>query len=392
MKKVLVEVHAPVGRSDPQAVFMANSFVAMGWNVILYQCLHADTDYQPPKKFVSEKVQVVSYTPIVPMWAKAATIEFAHACRNFILESKPDLFIAYDFSGQLSISLLPPLSSLDFPLKTIIMQLETVEYTSRFFDGDAAGIISKAWRSSLVVYPEANRLDIDAKAMATQGIVPRGYEILPPTVPAAIPRVKDSSRRETLRPGTDEIRIIYAGSVVEESYAIEALETLESIGAINGSRLRFLVAGPIGQNVKERFLSLLENAKATQYLGVLNQEQVCELLLSSHFSFVGWKPLDANFYYCAPNKFFQALSLSVIPICVPSPIFLSALEGVAGLDFPCISWEPLDWKEQLANALRYYYGRHSEISLRNKALFDATMSWESEFSGFYRNISGLGYF
>ena len=390
MPKALIEVHSPIGRSDPQAVYMANSLSRMGWEVRLIQCLHSETEYVIPEGYISRDVELLSYVPIMPMWAKSAIIEFAIACSQLLREWAPDVFIAYDFAGQLCISHANAACASRIATKTIVMQLETVSYTSRFFDGDCMGIIADAWKSSLVVYPEPNRLLIDAKKMSECAAVPLGFDILSPTVPHLLgsqflPRVLDASSKIDNK---QECKIVYAGSVVEESYVIDALTAIGKIGLSSGLAISLSVAGPIGASVKECFLSLIEAIPFARYLGVLNQQQVQELVQDAHFSFIGWKPIDENFYYCAPNKFFQALALGAVPICVPSPIFLRALEGLNGLDFPCLDWNTALWENQLPSLLRYYLGRHQDVSSKNEQVFRDRMSWDVEFARFYkRNLS-----
>lgn len=383
MKKALLEVHAPIGRSDPQAVFMANSLCQKGWNVKLIQCLHPKTPYDQPLGFLDPEVDLLSVSPICPMWARSATFEFSMKCTDIITTWMPDIFFAFDFSGQLAIALAHEKGKLK--TKTIVMQLESVDYTKRFFDGNSLAIIGNAWKRSLVVYPECNRLFLDAQYMAAENITPEEFGILAPTVPTdSAPRCDREELSETTHLTADDpITVVYTGSIVAESYAIEALQAFNRAELRSTGKARFRIAGPISADISDMFYNLVDATPCAEYLGVLNQGSVTKVIRDAHFSFIGWKPLDTNFYYCAPNKFFQALSLGAIPICVPSPIFLTASCHFPDLRIKYLSWDSSSWANELGHIINSTIDEIRTHSKMNRTIFNQQMSWDIEFERFY---------
>lgn len=383
MKKALLEVHAPIGRSDPQAVFMANSLSQKGWDVKLIQCLHPKTPYDHPLGFLDSEVDLLSVSPVCPMWARSATFEFSMKCADVITNWMPDVFFAFDFSGQLAIALAHEKGKLR--TKTIVMQLESVDYTKRFFDGDSLAIIGTAWKHSLVVYPECNRLSFDSRYMASNNITPKEFGVIAPTVPT-------NSDLQVDRKGLSDatclsadypITVAYTGSIVAESYAIEVLQAFNRAELCSTKKVRFKIAGPISPDISEIFHKLVEATPCAEYLGVLNQIGVAKVISDAHFSFIGWKPIDTNFYYCAPNKFFQALSLGAIPICVPSPIFITASCHFPDLRIEYLDWDSASWDNELSHIINDDIDKISADSKTNRTIFNQQMSWDIEFQRFY---------
>jgi hypothetical protein len=386
LPKALIEVHAPIGRSDPQAVYLANSLSRLGWEVRLLQCLSPGEDYSSPDGFLDSRVESVTYAPTNAMWARSAVIEYALECSSHLETWKPDVFFAYDFAGQLSVS--NARSRRILCTEIVVMQLETLSYTKRFFGPGSYDIIGLAWSGSLVVYPECNRLLYDSKVMDGIGGVPKRFDILPPSVPRftnpSVDLPENIERDYSNRTDRSDCVIVYAGSIVEETYIFEFLESIIQLSAFADFTLKVLVAGPVGKSVQKRFHSLLEKIPFARYLGILNQNEITKLVRSAHFSFIGWKPLDENFFYCAPNKFFQALALGAIPICVPSPIFIAASRSFESLELAYLGWGHTNWPEELRAIIEYYMACFGAASKSNLDVFDDQMCWDVEFERFYR--------
>jgi len=389
MRKALLEVHAPIGRSDPQAVFLANSLSLSGWQVRLIQCLHPNISYVQPEGLLSPDVELISFAPLTPMWAKSATFEFSFYCASLIRDWNPDIFVAYDFSGQLAIALAFELGKLKS--RCIVMQLESVDYTRRFFEGDSLGVIGKAWRHSLVVYPECNRLISDAQYMAGKGFQAGRFALLAPTVPeiSAAHSRRNPSRSTEKEEGCRIHTIAYTGSIVKESYVMEMLQAIRNIELLSPNNLRVVVAGPISSELSGAFHAIIQDMRNAEYLGVLNQEGVTHVLEMSDFSFIGWKPLDTNFFYCAPNKFFQALAHGCIPICVPSPIFITASHCFPDLNIAYLNWNSESWDMELQSVVESIGKNLQNMIKVNSDVFAMNLSWDVEFRRFYdEHLSG----
>lgn len=380
MLTAIIEVHAPIGRSDPQAVFLANSLCASGFNVILIQCLHKDAAYQVPEGFLNKNVKLISYQPLIPMWSRAATIEYATFCARTAKDVQASLFIAFDFSGQLAIELLEKFSPSTL---TIIFQLETIEYTSRFFGDTTISHIARAWQRSLVVYPEPNRFIQDCGMAGSLDFEPLYTAIFPPTVPSQCNFSRSNLKKD--QNSSKKLSFIYTGSIVEESFAIEFLECLGYICATNKLNFKVSVAGPIGQSVALKFDNLLKKYLFIEYHGVINQLELAELLNKADYSFVGWKPLDTNFYFSAPNKLFQALSAGVIPISVRSPIVMNLLSSYKNLKIPLIGWTVDDWPKELLKIIQLSSAEILSFSEINAQIFQKSLSWDAKYEDFFKN-------
>lgn len=364
--KALVISQSGIGRSDPQIIYTANSLFDFGMEVHLFQCIHKGAP-NPSNQLLRDGVICESFFPIIPMWSLSAFLEFSDYIIKKTSNIDYDYIFAFDFSGILVINKFYELKS---GFRSVIFMLENIAYFNDSHGCFGFDVLSSVWGRSVVVYPEVNRLQSDLNRFGDALGKPQHFHILPPTTPST-PTLEVTWHNNHDDQTTHPVNIIYAGSIVNQSFAIEfGYALIES-----GLDFKYDLYGPVGPDMPQLLDRLIESSNnKIIYKGIVDQEELNNLYGQYKYSFVGWKPFEDNYFYACPNKFFQSLRSGAIPIVVPHPLIINAIEAHS-LSCIILDWKTDNWPNLLKNNTSNY---DYQAVCNNFEMFNLNMSWDSQ--------------
>jgi hypothetical protein len=98
-------------------------------------------------------------------------------------------------------------------------------------------------------------------------------------------------------------------------------------GELDNSRVYTEEILKLCSSLSKDVLCIGRNAPAGLIMNVkksTSHNELLEILRSSKFGFVGYRPIDFNTRFCAPNKMFEMMSMGVIPLISAENIHLGA--------------------------------------------------------------------
>jgi hypothetical protein len=380
MKSAAIVLQSPIGRSDPQAIYLACSLNALGIKVTIIQCIHPDS-VKIPYTLLPTAVEVLNFRPIIPMWSGGAVAEFSLFASKIIYSGRFDTVFSFDYTGILASAIL--LEKGGWIGNTCLFMLENIQYMIGSHGETALSALKYIWSKSVVVYPEPNRLLIDSSLYQNiLGVNPNVY-ILPATVPRRVDNPTDSDYFKYRNIDKRSLKVIYAGSVVSESFVIDfAKHIIKSKGELD---FTLDIFGPVGADCIGQLQAVACSAEGrVNYRGIVNQITLSKIYPEYDLSLVAWRPVSANFYFASPNKFFQAISSLVIPITTMNPLVSAAID-THQLNTIKLDWNSDHWNADLLQAsnLRLEYSGWAQ---NNYNKFSSSLSWDEEFNKFFEFI------
>jgi hypothetical protein len=137
-----------------------------------------------------------------------------------------------------------------------------------------------------------------------------------------------------------------------------------------------LVEGP-GKAELEAALST--RGGAVRYRGYVDSLKLAELRKEYAYSLVIWAPIDENFHYACPNKFFEAIADGVPPIAAPHPQCRMLLDrydcGIAMDD-----WSFPAFRAAIVRAMKIFgTPRYSELVVNCRRAAAEELNWDRQF-------------
>ena len=373
MKKAIIVAQSGVGGSDPQIVYLANSLAVINFEVHLLQCIHPKASIFPAG-FLDSSVKVESFYPKIPMWSKAGFSEFSHFSAKRQTELKADYIFSFDYAGVLTASLSNEIAPNTFT--SCIFMLENIDYMIKSHGMGALDVLTSIWEKSIIVYPEVNRLNLDVSSYVNKLPVNERLFIISPTSPISS---DEQSNKSTLN--DDVYRFIYAGSIVEESFAIEFGHCLKA----SGLNYVYDLYGVVGPNYGDHLnLMINESSGKVTHNGIVDQSRLNEIYGNYDYSFTGWKPVSSNYYFACPNKFFQTIKNRVIPITLDHPIIHNVIDffDIYSLQ---LSWDQNLWADSLKKSIKLK-DELTKLGDSNYEIFCKELSWQVQFESFRKSL------
>jgi len=149
------------------------------------------------------------------------------------------------------------------------------------------------WNNKIIIYPLVERLSFGK-------IMPRAKNIIIENVP---PNNRQFIQRKI---ENERIKLLLYGNLNSDVTYIK--EWIDLIKGKNNVQLD-LFGWAFNQ------MDEINNNSNIKYKGNLRHDELLLRLNEYHFTIIGYKPIDFNHKFCAPNKLFESLSLSIPVIC-----------------------------------------------------------------------------
>jgi hypothetical protein len=302
------------------------------------------------------------------MWSRAGFAEFSHFCSSFQVMINAEYIFSFDYAGILTAAICDGNKSNSF--KSCIFMLENIEYMIKSHGMDSLDVLASIWEKSTIIYPEINRLNLDVSTYSKKLPLNKNLYVLSPTSPISI----NKAAHKNFEVNGKICSFIYAGSIVEESFALEFGRCLNT----SGLNYAYDLYGPVGKDYEKHLSQLIEESCGkVKYLGIVNQYELNQVYSNYDYSFTGWKPISSNYYFACPNKFFQSIRNKVIPVTLDHPIIRNTIDSF-GLFTIRLPWEQHLWADALSSSIfsKKELSQHTEL---NYKLFKENLSWEVQF-------------
>ncbi|MDF9407901.1 glycosyltransferase [Pelotomaculum isophthalicicum JI] len=353
--KILGVSDVSVGYGSPQILSFMKSlseYIGHAESVLL----EPDQPEKPPVENLIAEINVKRiYTTFHPH-SSPGRVEYISNSTKKINKFKPDILVIFCTYS------LPVLLKISYRPRYVIYY--AIESTSAYgmFDIELNRRIDKL--VDLIIYPEENR--------AKRDIELRGYKNIPSVIlyNCANHDYEFSPLPSDQRNG----RILYAGTIDRDlTFADYYLNNKVQDYPID---LYGLIGGDNQQILTESFFKL---CGAERYLGYVENIVLARLRKNYAYSIVMWNPINDNFLYAAPNKFFESIFDCVPPIVAPHPQ-CKELVNRYKCGIVMDRWDYDSFCRSIEQALRIYGTLEYETMVGNcrKAIVKE-LNWEKQF-------------
>jgi glycosyltransferase involved in cell wall biosynthesis len=299
------------------------------------------------------------YSVFHPHQSFAGRIEYITRSASLINKLRPDILILFcTFT-------LPVLFKLKTRLSFVIYYSYEMPFSYGALDVKMNRYVLNNSLVDLIIFPEENR--------AIQTLKFCGYKNIPVAILYNCESFMESGD-EVLPPKLRNGRILYAGT-------IDAVRTLAEYFFHDKMRSIPLdifgnIIGPDKENVRQRLQKLCGE---TRYLGLVNRETLKSLQKSYCYRIIMWNPINDQYLYAAPNKFFEAIATGVPPITAPHPQCKMLVQRYkCGIVMD--NWSFDSFYEAIRQALEIYgTDRYNAMVENCRKAFIEELNWEKQF-------------
>jgi len=294
-------------------------------------------------------------------WCAQWRIEYTINCAKKINSIRPDILILIDTVT------LPVLEMLEFVPKVFIYySLEMAEYfgINKSTEYLLNSMIKKA---RVIIFAEENRRKSFLK----------DYPLckVPTVVLYNCPQLRANEEKCITKNG----KILYQGTISREltfaDYYCKKKTQKFDIDVFG------LIEGENKKRVENDFLKL---KKGVRYMGYVDNDVLSKIRRNYAYGLVSWNPVNNNFLYAAPNKFFEYIADGVVPIAAPHPQCKELIDkykcGILMQD-----WTYKSFLEALEKA-KVFYDTPAYVNLSNRCFFAAEneLNWENQMTKIYK--------
>lgn len=326
-----------------------------------YRAIVFEVD-QPEKAYIRDRYPEFTIERVmtgVPCYTKAGRIEYIRKCTKIINKLKPEILVLFcSFT-------LPVLFGIKYRPEKVIYY--NIEMASAYGKSDMVLNSMLSGKADLLIYPESNRAMLDIRKFGPQNI------------PAV--EIYNCCDREAANGGNTSGedcaekngKIIYSGTLDYENTNAGYLLDRE----LNQYKIDIFgnVTGKDSEKLRQELISLNANVR---YHGYIANEELRRIKKQYAYSIVMWNPVNENQYFAAPNKFFESIADSVIPIAAPHP---QCRELINKYDCGILmrDWSLEAFKEALQVAKTVYGTRRYEEMTENcRRAVEEELSWEKQ--------------
>ncbi len=258
--------------------------------------LEPDQPQRPPIREVFQDITVTRMMTYDKPFGTQWNIEYVLMCAKEINIARPEVIVVVDALG------LPVLEKLQYKPKYVIYYcLEMPEFYPSFLGVNLYLHKNITQYVDLVIFAEENRRQRFIKSNNTNVLSAVVYNC-----------VDDDLHKEDNQCCNG--RVLYQGTIDERLTFAEYYTNPESqnfpidlFGLIEGKNKALL---------SNRLYNLNKNVR---YMGYVSSKMLTAIRSAYAYGIVSWNPVQDNFLYAAPNKFFEYIQDGVVPIAAPHP-------------------------------------------------------------------------
>lgn len=352
--KILAVSNVSIGYGSPQIQNLVKYLLKLHNNA---EALILEPD-QPQRISKAEQFKQIFIERIMTNqnpWKEQWKIEYNINCAKRINLLKPEVLILID------IITLPTLELLEYkPKKIIYYSLEMEEYFGvNRINKYLINLIQK--KADLIIFPEENRrkhfLKDNPDCKAPTEVVYNSTELKEQEF------CRENKNGRILYQGTIDSNLTFADFYYKKS---TRKFKIDLFGLIEGDK-----RGEIEKN--------LNNVEGNvRYMGYVDGEALSRIRKQYSYGVISWNPINDNFLYAAPNKFFEYISDGVIPIAAPHPQCKKIIEryqcGILMKD-----WSYKSFYESLETAERLYNTSAYSLMIDNcRQAMKQELNWEAQ--------------
>jgi len=351
-----------VGHGSPQILSLIKS-LSKHYATNQVYVLEPDQSNVAPYEDPDQELQVIRIHTAFDAYSTLGRREYNVLAAKKVDQLKPDIVVIF------CTYCLPVLFKLKKKPEFVIYY--HLEYAPFYGDFDVQMNRIVGDRVDLVIYPEVNRAIFD--------IAVCGYKEVP--IVTAYNIAGNRKDIHIISPDKRNNKILYQGLISRRlTFADYFLD----------GRLRDVPIDLYGRISDEDQIELETAFSSTlndiRYFGYVENAKLASIRKQYAYSIVMWNPINENYYFACPNKFFESIFDGVPPIAAPHPQCKSIIE-----QYEC-GIVMKDWSfESFYSAISYameIYGTPSYYQMvencRKAALTE--LNWEEQFSKIKRHL------